>query len=227
MSMPIPENPLELPQEEQTKYFDGLKGYRNKVINFNFILRSANRDYEGFVECIRNIFTDTDYAGLHATDPNWYEEGGYQTGILEPPLMHAFDRFLRAINFFKFKEENYLTPVCHFTQTPDSFTGFAWGHTRSISRPDLMIVYEGGLFKYWGQWASVYLVDGSDPFVMDANPSLIEEIKSKARSVGKLEMTDEEYKIYRNIEYADMKEKAAAIERYWAEQEIRWGGDSE
>lgn len=51
----VSENLLELPEEEQIKYLDGIKDYRNIVMNFDFILRlKRTGDFSGFVECIES-----------------------------------------------------------------------------------------------------------------------------------------------------------------------------
>lgn len=218
------ENPLELPEEEQIKYLDGLKGFKNHVIDFDYILRLKKPwEFTGFVECIEAAHQFTVYAGLHATDPNWYEFGRYQTGLLEPELFQNFDDFLRMTRTLK--NDQILRPICYYTQTPRGDGSFrdGWGGFDSERRADLMILVEGGLFDHWGQYMMVYLVEGTEPFDLDCNAGLIEEIKNKAKAVGKQEMIDEEWK----LEYAEfirtMKEKDEAIDRYFAEESARWG----
>jgi len=230
--MSIPENPLELPEDEQIKYLDGIKGYRNMVMPFEFILRLKKPwEFAGFVECIRSVWTQTDYAGLHATDPNWYEFGRYQTGILEPYLLQNFDNFLRMGKERKrvLKDDQTLTPVCYFTETPKGDGTFrdGWGGYDRQLRTDLMIPVEGGLFDHWGQYIMVDLVEGSRPFDLDCNPKLIEAIKNKAKLVGKQELTDEEWKEEFAESMRTLKEKDEAVDRYWEEQKVLWAKENE
>lgn len=226
--MPIPENPLELPEEEQIKYLDSLKGHRNRVIEFDFILRLKKPgQYSGFVECIRSVWPETDYAGLHATDPNWYEFGRYQTGILEPYLLQNFEDFLRMIR--RLKDDQTLKALCCFTEAPQGDGSFrdGWGDFDTKRRADLMIAVEGGLFDHWGQYMNIDLVEGTEPFDLDRNAGLIEEIKNKAKAVGKQEMTYEEWKQDWIESGKRNKEKDEAIDRYFAEGSARWAAESE
>lgn len=226
--MPIPESPLELPEEEQIKYFDGIKGFKNRVIDFDFILRLKKPwEFSGFVECIRFVWPTTDYAGLHATDPNWYEFGRYQTGILEPYLLQNFEDFLRMTRTLE--DDQILTALCCFTAVPKGDGSFrdGWGGYDTEKRVDLMISVEGGLFDHWGQYLNIYLVDGTEPFDLDRNVRLIEEIKNKAKAVGKQEMTDEEWKQDWIESDKRNKEKDEAIKKYFAEESARWATNSE
>lgn len=197
--MSVPENPLELPEEEQIKYLDGIKGHKNRPIDFDYILRLKKPwEFAGFAECIRSVWTGTEYAGLHATDPNWYEFGRYQTGILEPYLLQNFENLLRKGRDRKriLKDDQTLTPLCYFTETPKGDGTFrdGWGSYDTQRRADLMICVEGGLFDHWGQYIMVDLVEGTKPFDLDRDVRLIEEIKNKAKGVGKQELSDEEWK---------------------------------
>lgn len=225
--MPTPENPLELPEEEQIKYLDGLKGYRNRVEGFDFILRLKKPwEFAGFVECIEAVHQATDYVGLHATDPNWYEFGRYQTGILEPGLVQNFEDFLRMTRILK--DDQILTPICYYTQTPIGDGSFrdGWGGFDTKRRADLMICVEGGLFDHWGQYMMVYLVEGTEPFQLNTDLKLIEQLKNKAKEVGKQEMTDEEWKQEWDESIKRSKEKDEAIDRYFAKESARWAADS-
>lgn len=220
--MSIPENPLELPEEERIKYLDGLKDYRNRVTEFDFILGlKRERDYGGFVECIQAISWITDYAGFHATDPNWYEEGGYRTGIVEPGLLDCIDTLCRA--YKKLTDEQVLESGCYFTAEPRGYQRFiASVPTR---RADLVIPFEGGLFDNWGQFMLIYLVEGTDPFELNTDSSLIAQIKDKARKVGKQELTDEEaHQEWEEYERTK-NEKDEAIDRYFAQEQARWAAD--
>lgn len=222
--MSIPENPLELPEEEQIKYLDGLKGYRNTVINFDFLLGlKRGGDYSGFVECIRSIHQETDYAGFHATDPNWYEEGGYKTGILEPGLLNCIDTLCRA--YKKLTDEQILKTECYFTSEPRGYQHFIV--SVPMRRADLVIPFEGGLFDHWGQFMLIYLVEGIDPFELNTDSSLIEKIKDKARRVGKQELTDEETHQEWEEYLRTKDERKEAIDRYFAEEAVRWAAKSD
>lgn len=222
------ENPLELPEKDQIEYFNGIKGFKNQVIDFDFILRLKKPwEFAGFVESIKFVWPETDYAGLHATDPNWYEFGRYQTGVLEPELLQNFDDFFRLAH--KLKDDQLLIPVCYYTKTPKGDSRFrdGWGDVDTNTRADLMFCVKGGLFDHWGQFLAVYIVEGIKPFDLDRNASLIEEIKKKAKTVGKLEQTDEEWKQEWTEERKKDKERDEAIERYFEEESARYAAESE
>ena len=225
--MPIPESPLELPEEEQVKYFDGIKGFKNQVIDFDFILRLKRfGDFSGFVECIEAAHQATDYAGLHAMDPNWYEFVRDQTGILEPGLLKDFERFFRMTKTLE--EGQLLEALCYFTETPKGDGSFrdGWGGFDTKRRADLMICVEGGVFDHWGQYMMVYLVEGTEPFDLDCNVGLIEEIKNKAKVVGKQEMTNEEERQDWDESRKRDKEKDEAIDRYFAQEHAHWAAEN-
>lgn len=214
------EKPLNLPEDQMIRYFDGIKGYRNEVVNFNFVLKpKIADDPDGFVECIEFVLEETNYAGLHVTDTNWYEEGNYKTGILEPRLLDTFDRFFRLIN--RLKEEHTLSPICYFTNEPRGFRSFMG--VEPIRRPDLMICFEGGEHDDWGQYMQVYLVEGSHPFELDYNPKQIEEIKNKARLVGKQIMTDGEFL----QEWKEVRKRMDEQSKHFKEEAARWAAELE
>ena len=220
--MPIPENPLELPEEEQIKYLDGLKGEGNKVIDFGFILRLKKPwEFAGFVECIEYVTLKTDYSGLHVNDPNWFEFGRYQIGILEPELLQNLDEFLRIGRKRKLQDDQILTTVCCYTQHPTGDGRFrdGWGGVDRDRRADLVIPVEGGLFDHWGQFMWIFLVTGSEPFELNTDSRLIEQIKNKAKEVGKKEMTEEEAKQDWNKRFSELDAKDEAVDRYFAEQQ--------
>lgn len=213
------ENPLELPEEEQIKYLDGLKGYRNKVIEFDFLLGIKREgDFSGFVECIETIYQQTDYAGFHATDPNWYEEGGYQTGILEPGLLDCIDTLCRA--YKKLTDEQVLESKCYFTAEPRGYQRFiVLVPTR---RADLVIPFKGGLFDDWGQFMLIYIVESADPFELNTDSNLIEQIKNRAIQVGKKELTDDEQKLEWEEWGKTRKDRDEAIDRYFEEESTHY-----
>jgi hypothetical protein len=218
--MLIPENPLELPEKDQIKYLDGIKGFKNQVIDFQFILGLKREgDYHGFVECIQSLSVVTDYAGLHCTDVNWYEEGNYQTGILEPGLWESIDTLGRVSK--NLSEEHTLSSTCNFTDQPRGFQRFI-GAPTPVRRPDLMVPFEGGLFDRWGQFIQVYIVEGISPFYLNTDSDLIKKIKDRAKLVGKREQTDEEWEKEYIEDRKKDKEREEAIERYWEEESKRW-----
>lgn len=215
--MPTPENPLDLPEETQIRYLDGLKDDRNSVCVIDFIVSLKDSwDFAGLAESIRRIALVTETAGLHAFDPNWYGWGGYQNGMLEPGLLYGFEEFLRMTG--KLADDQMLTPFCYYTQTPRGN-----GLLESRERADLMICVQGGLFDHWGQFIMVHLVEGSLPFDLIRDADSIEAIRSKARSVGKQEMTAEELR----LQLEEYRKKDKEIERYFEEQEARWAAESE
>ena len=136
----------------------------------------------------------TDYAGLHVTDPNWYEEGNYVSCLLEPTLLNYLNDFLRSSGYLKGDQGSIptLKPNCWFTERPNYRTD--WFHLPSdYRRPDLMLLVEGGIFEDWGEFRSVYLVEESYPFKLDGDYELIKKIREKATLIGKQPMTDDEY----------------------------------
>lgn len=219
----MPENPLRLQEPQRTIYFDGLKGYGNSVVDFDFILRlKPPGDFLGFLESVNGVWPETDYAGLHAADPNWYELGRYQTGVLEPPLLEGFEDFFRKTRGLK--ADQILTPICNFTETPqgEGTLRDGWGGYDTQRRADLMIPVKGGLFDDWGQYLVVSLVEGTKPFELNRNARLIDEIKDQARIVGKQEMTDEEKRQNWIDSMRITKEKDEARKKHFEERSPRW-----
>lgn len=175
---------MQKPEKElSVAYLDSLKDYLGRVMDFEYILRLVPRaDLGGFVEAIKFIWPETDYAGLHVTNPNWYEEGKYVTGAVEPELLNAFDNLFRIFPPHWLKDDQILKGICFYS--------------KNKKRADLMICVAGGEHDDWGQFILVFLVEGSDPFKLDYNPNLVSSLKEKAASVGKHEISFDEY--YRN-----------------------------
>lgn len=188
------ESLLGLSEAEELRYLDGLKtSYTDKVINFGSILRLKVRGETGFVECIESVSRDTGYAGFHAFDPNWFEEGEYETCILEPTLLNYLNEYLKATGDLDDEQglRPTLEPVCYFAKKPVNKKSL-FGEPNGQRRPDLVIGVEGGVHELWGDYRSIYLVEDSEPFVMDRNSELIKKIKEKAMEVGKKPMSEDE-----------------------------------
>ncbi len=160
-------------------YLEGLKDCCGRVMNFDYILRLKPRaDLGGFVEAIKFVWPEI-YVGLHVTDPNWYDEGDYVTGAVEPELLETFDKIFRISPSHWLKEDQVLEGICYYS--------------RNKERADLMICVAGGEYDDCGQFMKVILVEGSDPFKLDYNPSLVTSLKEKAAIVGKQEISFHEY----------------------------------
>lgn len=73
----------------------------------------------------------------------------------------------------------------------------------------------------------IAIVKDINPFKLNTNPILIEQIKSKAKQVGRQEMTDEELKQAYKESGRTLKAKEEAVRRYFAEQDARWATEQE
>lgn len=100
-------------------------------------------DFEG-------IYPYTDYAGFHATDPNWYEEGGYQPCLLRANLFEHLEGLLKAAELLEADQQ--LTPVCHYSEDPGRAWLFPFLINDDIPRPNLVIEVIGGEKDDWGQF---------------------------------------------------------------------------
>lgn len=96
------------------------------------------------------VFPYTDYAGFHATDVNWYEEGNYRTGLMRVNLFHHLERLFRDGKFLE--EDQELTPICHFSENPGEALLFPFLIQEAIPRPNLVIDVTGGEHDSWGQF---------------------------------------------------------------------------
>ena len=116
--MTTPERPTFTSQQIYENYLDGLKDGQGRIRNFDFILSLKTDTLVGeFLESLTNAYPITDYAGLHATDPNWYEDGNYKAGILHPKLYEQLQEYFREQkDIFGLKlleDDQVLTPICH------------------------------------------------------------------------------------------------------------------
>ncbi len=96
------------------------------------------------------VFPYTDYAGFHATDPNWYEEGKYKTGIIRENLFQRFEQLFKEVGLLE--DDQILTPVCHYSDTPGEASLFPFLIRGVIPRPNLVIDVTGGEHDSWGQF---------------------------------------------------------------------------
>ncbi len=186
--------------DESTRYLDGLKGYCNRVIDIEYIMAlEPDVTFGDFMEGVDFVSTETDYAGLHVTDPNWYEEGGYRTGAIEPKFFKKLEGYFRRQGVLQ--DDQALGPIVHYTI---SSTGNDYGS----ERPCMMINVSGGEREDWGQFITCWLESGYRPFNLDKDLRAISELKKMARDVGKQEITPEEsWAAYRERERVRKEKK--------------------
>lgn len=178
--------------DEYTRYLDGLKGYCNRVIDFEFIMQfNPSVTFGDFLEGIEFAGIATDYAGFHATDPNWYEEGNYETGVLEPELFGQLERHFKTRRLLE--DDQKLEPIIHFAKRPHGQHYGGIFQFRNVRRADMVINVSGGERDGWGQFITCWLEDGFDPFHLNKNPDAIDTFRTLARETGKQEITSEEY----------------------------------
>lgn len=96
------------------------------------------------------LFPYLDYAGFHATDPNWYEEGRYRTGLVRTGLFQHLERLFREAGLVN--DEQILTPVCHYSEEPGKAWLFPFFIRGEIPRPNIVIEVKGGEHDSWGQY---------------------------------------------------------------------------
>lgn len=147
--------------------------------------------FADFLEGVKYASTATDYAGFHASDPNWYEEGNYNTGALDPELFGQLEQHFRAQKLLE--EDQRLEPIIHYATGP---AGEHYGgifHFRNVRRANMVIEVSGGEREDWGQFITCWLEDGFHPFHLNEDPKTIDSLKALARETGKQEITPEEY----------------------------------
>ena len=101
------------------------------------------------------VFPYTDYAGFHATDPNWYEEGQYISGLLRTNIFYHLEHLFKEAGVLK--EEQLLTPVCHYSENPGSAWLFPLFIRSEVPRPNIVIEVRGGENESWGQFVCIVL----------------------------------------------------------------------
>ncbi len=176
--MTTPEKPSLTPKEIYITYFDGLKDDRGRVRTFDFVLSLKTSTMFGeFLENLTGTRTTTDYAGFHATDPNWYEEGKYRTGILHPKLYEELEGYFREQKILE--DDQVLTPICHYSNQP-------------AERANLVIEVSGGKRHDWGQFILLWLEKDVSQFDFRENTQAINSMKKMAQETGRQEISSEE-----------------------------------
>lgn len=176
--MTTPERHTFTPEQVYANYLDGLKDERGRVRDFSFVLSLKTSTMFGeFLENLTSTYTATDYAGLHATDPNWYEEGNYRRGILHPKLYEDLEGYFRAQKVLE--DDQVLTPICHYSNQPNG-------------RGNLVIEVSGGKRHDWGQFILCYLEKDFSQFDFRENTQAINSMKKMAQETGRQEISFEE-----------------------------------
>lgn len=167
-------------------YLDSLKDYLGRVRDFDYILELRKGvSFGEFLEGIQDIGTDTDYAGFHVTDPNWFEEGKYEGGALSPEFYDRLQRHLR--NRYILEEDQTLDATCYYSKDPNH------GSTRWGERAQFLVTVSGGERNNWGQFVLIYLEEDFEPFEFGEDRSPIEELKGMSSKVGRPEISFEEF----------------------------------
>lgn len=188
--MTTPEKPSLTPKEIYTTYFDGLKDDRGRVRTFNFVLSlKTSTMFVEFLENFAHVGTATDYAGFHATDPNWYEEGKYRTGILHPKLYEELEGYFKKQKILE--DDQTLTPICHYSNQSDG-------------RGNLVIEVSGGRRHDWDQFILCYLEKDFSEFDFQENVQTIDSMKKLAQETGRQEISFEEAR----RQYLERKKRA-------------------
>ena len=130
--------------------------YRRRVGDLAVLDVKSQIGFERFAEtfdfrdCIA-VFPWTDYAGFHATDPNWYEDGKYRTGLLRVNLFRHLEHLFRETGLLE--DDQDLTPVCHYSDDPGT-QDFIF---LPRPRPNLVVEVTGGEKDSWGQFMCLAL----------------------------------------------------------------------
>lgn len=183
--MTMPERPIFTSEQTYVNYLDGLKDDRGIVMDFDFILSLKTGSLFGeFLENLEYVSRYTDYAGFHVSDPNWYEEGKYSTGILHPKFYEELEGYFReqkdTIDGKILEDDQVLTPMCHYSNQP------AYG------KANLVIEVSGGKRHDWGQFILCHLDKGFNEFDFQENVQVIDSMKKLAREKGRQEISAEE-----------------------------------
>lgn len=136
----------------ESDYFGRIREFSEDAKQKLFVLDVKSQiGFERFVESFGlddfiGIYPYTDYAGFHATDPNWYEEGEYRTGLLKVNLFRHLEHLFREAGLLK--DDQNLLPICHYSDSPGT-QDFIF---LPESRPNLVIEVTGGEKDSWGQF---------------------------------------------------------------------------
>ena len=186
--MTTPERPVFTSEQIYANFLDGLKDYRRRVRDFDFILSLETATLLGdFLENLTAAGIATDYAGFHVTDPNWYEEGSYRTGILHPKLYGDLEDYFRQQKLLE--DDQVLTPICHYSNEPGNSEGYG-----NPERANLVIGVSGGKRHDWGQFILCWFEEDFSWFNLQEDPQRINEMKKLARETGRQEISYEEAK---------------------------------
>lgn len=163
----------------ETDYVEGIKNYKGEISDYEFVL-ILNREisFGEFIEALTFVFPHTDYAGFHASDPNWYEEGEYKTGILHPSLFIQLEKYFRRKNLLK--EDQTLRAVCHYSISPGKQYYIFLPHLR----PNLVINVSGGERDRWGQFICCGITDCKDFLEVRKADNFIKSLKEMEGVVG-------------------------------------------
>ncbi len=172
-----------LSPEYSVSYLDGLKNYQGQVVEFNSIMLLKDQaSFSGFLEGLNFAWGQTDSDGLHFTDPNWYEEGNYQTVALDPKLHDQLEEFFRAEELLD--DDQTLTSLCHYSDNPEDHNG---------PRPQMMVGVSGGEHEDSGQFISCWLDDNTHSFDFNPNRDIVAALRRLAQQTGRRELSSEEY----------------------------------
>ncbi len=177
--MTTPEKPPFTPEEIYTTYLDGLKDDMGRVRTFDFVISlKAGTMFGDFLENLKDAIPATDYAGFHATDPNWYEEGEYKTGILHPKLYGELEGYFRKQKILE--DDQVLTPICHYSNQPDE------------NRANLVTEVSGGKRHDWGQFILLWLEKDVSQLDFREDTQAIDSMKKMVQETGRQEISFEE-----------------------------------
>ncbi len=164
----------------EVDYIEGAKNYKGEIPEYyEFILRlKEGVSFGEFIEALTFVFPYTDYAGFHASDPNWYEEGEYKTGLLQPDLFFKLEEYFRRGKLLK--EDQMFLPVCHYSVNP--------GRQELIflpyQRPNLVIEVSGGERDSWGQFICCGIPDCQELLQTEQPDEYIKVLKEMEGAVG-------------------------------------------
>lgn len=172
--------------ESAVIYLDSLKDFRGRVRDFDYIVElKKDVSFGDFLEGISRIRTNTDYAGFHVTDPNWFDEGKYTSGALSPEFYDRLQRHLR--NRHVLEADQTLDATCYYSEDPNH------GPIRRGERAQFVITVSGGEKDDWGQFVLIRLEEDFEPFEFVEERSSIGELREMSTKVGRPEISFEEY----------------------------------
>jgi len=134
--------------------------YKERADRLTVIDVKSQISFERFIETVSlrdfiAVFPYTNYAGFHATDPNWYEEGEYRTALIRENLFLHLERLFREAGLVK--ADQVLTPVCHYSEEAGKAFLLPIVIRDEIPRPNMVIEVRGGEHDGWGQYICINL----------------------------------------------------------------------